>query len=51
MNQSILQNTTDDGCTLEEKTKYVVVFDNIGLTLNDLKDFMDNILWGTPYSY
>ena len=41
MNQSTLQNTSDDGFTLEEKTKYVVVSDTIGLSLSDLKDIMD----------
>ena len=41
MNQSILQNTTDDVFTLGEKTKYVVISDNIVLSLSNLKDIMD----------
>ena len=39
--ESILQNTTDDDFTLEEKTKDVVFSDNIGLSLNDFKDTME----------
>ena len=31
----------DDYFTLEEKTKYVVEFNSIGLGLGDLKDIMD----------
>ena len=39
--ESMLQNTTDGDFTLEEKTKEVVVSNNIGLSLSDFKDIMD----------
>ena len=35
--ESILQNTTDDDFTLQEKTKDVVDSDNIGLSFSDFK--------------
>ena len=37
----ILQNTTEEYFTLEEKTKYIVVSDNISLSLSDLKGIMN----------
>ena len=37
----MLQNTTDGYFTLEDKTKEVVVSNNIGLSLSDFKDIMD----------
>ena len=39
--ESMLQNITDGDFTLEEKTKDVVVSNNIGLSLSDFKDIMD----------
>ena len=39
--ESILPNTLDDDLTFEEKTKDVVVSDNTGLSLSDLKNIMD----------
>ena len=39
--ESILHTNTDDDLNIEEKTKYVVVSDNIGLSLSDLKDLID----------
>ena len=39
--ESILQNTTNDDFTLEEKTKYIVVFGNSYLNLSDFKDIMN----------
>ena len=39
--QSILQNTTDDDFTLEDKSKDVLVSNNIVLSLNDLMVTME----------
>ena len=36
-NEFVSQNTNDDDFTFEEKTKDVVVFDNIGLTFKTFK--------------
>ena len=39
--QSILHNTTDDDFTLEDKSKDVLVSNNIVLSLNDLMVTME----------
>ena len=36
-----MMSPSDDDFTLEEKTKYVVESNSIGLGLGDLKDIMD----------